>query len=69
MPKRFRRVESGKKIAGVCTGLSEYFGIDVTLVRVAFIVLFAAGGAALLAYVILWIASPRVPGPQDPTLS
>jgi phage shock protein C len=57
-PKRFHRVESGKKIAGVCLGLSEYFNIDVTLVRVLFVVLALAGGAAVLAYVILWLVAP-----------
>ena len=58
MPKRFHRIEPGKKIAGVCTGLADYFNIDVTLVRVLFIVLALAGGAAVLAYVILWVVAP-----------
>jgi phage shock protein C len=61
MPKRFQRIEAGKKIAGVCTGLAEYANVDVTLVRVIFIVLVLGFGTAILAYVILWIASPIVP--------
>ena len=52
---------AGKKIAGVCTGLSEYANIDVTLVRVIFVVLVLGFGTAILAYVILWIAAPIVP--------
>lgn len=61
MPKRYQRIEAGKKIAGVCTGLAEYVHLDVTLVRVIFIVLVLGFGSAILAYVILWIAAPIVP--------
>jgi phage shock protein C len=61
MAKRFYRIESGKKVAGVCTGLAAYFNVDVTLVRVLFIVLAFGAGSAILAYVILWIASPMEP--------
>jgi phage shock protein C len=74
MAKKFQRLEAGKKIAGVCTGLADYFNLDVTLVRVVFIVLALAGvGAGLIAYVVLWIAAPLVPAhasgsapPQQP---
>jgi len=66
MAKRFQRIESGKKIAGVCTGLAEYFNLDVTLVRVLFFVLCAAYGATIVAYIILWIAAPIAPGAPVP---
>jgi phage shock protein PspC (stress-responsive transcriptional regulator) len=63
MAKKFRRIEQGKKIAGVCTGLADYFNIDVTLVRAIFIVLVLAGvGSGLVAYVVLWIAAPADAG-------
>lgn len=65
MAKRFYRIQSGKKIAGVCTGLADYFGLDVTLVRVLFIVLAFGAGSAVLAYVILWIAAPEAPAPDS----
>jgi phage shock protein C len=52
-----RRVDS-RIIAGVCGGLADYFGIDPVLVRVAFVVITFAGGAGLLAYIILWIVMP-----------
>lgn len=61
MAKKFQRIEAGKKIAGVCTGLADYANLDVTLVRVIFIVLVLGAGSAILAYIILWIASPIVP--------
>lgn len=67
MARKFERIESGKKIAGVCTGLAEYFNLDVTLVRVVFIVLVLGFGSAILAYVILWIAAPIRAGPPGAT--
>lgn len=51
-----------KKIAGVCAGFARYFGVDVTLVRIIFIVLaicpFPAG---LVLYIAAWILMPRDP--------
>ena len=60
MDKEFRRIDSGRMIAGVCTGLGAYFGVDTTLIRVIFIVLtmlsFVLG--AILLYGALWIIMP-----------
>ena len=64
MARKYYRIESDKKIAGVCSGLAEYFGIDVTLVRVLFVVFALAGGAAGLLYLILWAVSPSRPSPE-----
>ena len=50
-----------KKIAGVAAGLAEYFDIDPTIVRILFVVVFFAGGASLLAYIIMWIVMPEAP--------
>lgn len=56
--KRLTRVEEGRMIAGVCTGLARYFGVDATVVRIIFVLLalFAAGG--VLLYLILWLVMP-----------
>ena len=56
--KRLTRVEEGRMIAGVCTGLGRYLGIDVTIVRIIFVLLglFAMGG--VLLYLILWLIMP-----------
>jgi len=54
-----RRAMTNKKIAGVCSGLARHFSMDVTLLRVLFIVGLLLHGLTLLAYVILWIAMPR----------
>lgn len=48
-----------KKIAGVAAGLADYFDIDPTIVRILFVVVFFAGGASLLAYIIMWIIMPE----------
>lgn len=49
-----------KKIAGVCGGIAEYFNIDPTLVRIAFVIgTIASGGPFLLAYVILSFVMPK----------
>ena len=48
-------------IAGVCTGLAEYFDIDVTWIRIAFVVAVVLGASGILAYIVLWIAVPKRP--------
>ena len=57
---RLYRATSDKKIAGICGGLAEYFGVDSTLVRllVAAGTIFS-GGLGLLAYLVAWIIMPR----------
>jgi len=56
--RRLQRARSGKKIAGVCAGLADYTGIDVTLIRVAFVI-FAVTGIGELVYLVLWIFAPK----------
>lgn len=56
-PKRLYRNENDKVIGGVCSGLANYFAIDVVLVRIIFIVLLIFG-FGFLAYIILWVAVP-----------
>ena len=48
-----------KKIAGVCGGIAEYFGIDPTLVRLIAVVLALLGGSGLLIYVVAWMIMPK----------
>lgn len=52
-------------IAGVCSGLADYFDIDVTWIRIAFVVAVMAGASGLLAYIVLWIAVPKKPYMPD----
>ena len=49
-----------RKIAGVCAGFAQYFDLDVTIVRVVWLILAVfGGGAGLLAYIIAWIIMPE----------
>jgi phage shock protein C len=54
------RSTTDKRLGGVAGGLAAYFGLDVTLVRVAWVV---AGlmGWGIVAYIILWIVLPEGP--------
>ena len=56
--RRLQRARQGKRIAGVCAGLSAYTGIDVTLIRVAFVI-FAFTGIGEFVYLLLWIFAPK----------
>jgi phage shock protein PspC (stress-responsive transcriptional regulator) len=61
--RRLLRARDDRVVAGVCSGIGRYFGIDPVLVRVGFAV-FAAitWGAALLAYPMMWFLMPEEPG-------
>lgn len=59
-PTRPLRKSSNKMIAGVCAGLAEYLGWDVTLVRVMYVLLsFFTCFPGLLVYIILMIVMPN----------
>jgi len=59
MKKRLQR-SSNKMVAGVCAGIAEYLGLDITVVRVAYVLLsiFSAGFPGLIVYVILMFVMP-----------
>jgi phage shock protein C len=61
MDKKLYRDEYHKKIAGVCSGLAEYFNVDVAVVRVLFVLALIFHGGGLLIYIVLWIALPKRP--------
>jgi phage shock protein PspC (stress-responsive transcriptional regulator) len=53
------RRRDGRMLAGVCAGVADYFGLDVTLVRVIWaVVSVITGGAGVLAYLVAWIIIP-----------
>ena len=59
MEKRLTRTENNKMICGVCAGISKYFGIDPTLIRLGFVVFTCFSGAGLLAYLIAAFIIPK----------
>ena len=59
--KNLVRRRDDRMVAGVCSGLADYLGVDVTLIRVAAVVaLVFSFGAALVAYLVAWILMPEV---------
>ncbi len=59
--KRLVRRSDDRMIAGVCSGIADYLGVDVTLVRVLAVVGTIFGfGSLLVAYIILWAVVPEV---------
>ena len=63
--KIYMRDPGNGMIAGVCAGISAYFGIDLTLVRVLFIIFLLFPGFGGLVYIILWIAAPSAKTAAD----
>ena len=62
--RRLVRSANDAKVAGVCGGVADYFGVDSTLVRVAWIVLSVMPGAVvggLLVYLAAWFIVPKAP--------
>jgi phage shock protein C len=58
--KTLERSRKGRMVAGICAGVAEYFGWDVTLVRVIVAVIAViTGGAAVLAYLVAWVIIPE----------
>jgi phage shock protein PspC (stress-responsive transcriptional regulator) len=58
-PHRLTRSETDRMLVGVCGGLGEHFGIDSTIVRVAFVVLALFGASGIVLYLALWLIVPR----------
>lgn len=56
--KKLYRIEEGKMLAGVCTGIAEYFSIDVSIVRLCLVLFSLLGGCEILAYIIALIIMP-----------
>lgn len=59
MKKRIYKIEQGKKLDGVCGGIAEYFDIDPTLVRLAWILFACFYGGGIIAYIIAAIVMPK----------
>ncbi len=50
--------KANKKIAGVCAGVSKYLDIDVTVVRIIFLIALICGTLGFWAYLIIWALAP-----------
>ncbi|MBO7613799.1 MAG: PspC domain-containing protein [Treponema sp.] len=57
--KKLYKSNSDKKLAGVCGGVAEYFDVDSTIIRLAWVLFTLAGGAGIIAYIIAAIVMPN----------
>lgn len=60
-PKRLYRSRIDRKLAGVCGGIAEYFGVDPVLIRLLWVFFTLAAGGGILAYLIAWLVVPEAP--------
>ena len=59
-PRRLVRLRDDRMVAGVCSGVADYLGVDVTLVRLVTVVGTIFGfGSLILAYVVAWALLPE----------
>lgn len=58
MNRKLYKSSQNRMLAGVCGGIGEYFNIDPTLIRLAWIVFILAGGSGVLAYILAAIVIP-----------
>ncbi len=61
MEKRLYKRASDKMLDGVCGGVADYFGLDATLVRLAWAAFTLPGGSGIVAYILCAIIIPREP--------
>ncbi|KIL51889.1 PspC domain-containing protein [Jeotgalibacillus soli] len=61
MAKRLYKDPNDKMIDGVCSGIAEYFNVDVAIVRVIFVLTAFLGGPGIIVYIALLIAMKNPP--------
>ena len=76
VPKKLTRSTTDKWLGGVCGGLAEYTGVDVTIIRlITFVLVIVGVGTTLLVYLAAWLLMPEdtatgnwpAPPPGGPT--
>ena len=61
-PPRLRRLRRYAILGGVSAGLSDYFAVDPTIIRLAWVLTAFVGGAGLLVYLVAWLLIPDEDG-------
>ena len=61
MEKKLYRIKVDKKLAGVCGGFAEFFGIDPTVVRLIWALISLCAGTGILAYIVCAFVIPEKP--------
>lgn len=62
MNNRLYRDDIHKVIGGVCAGLADYLKIDVSIIRLIFVLTLILKGGGLLIYIVLWMVLPKKSG-------
>ena len=57
--KKLRRSRDDRMIAGVASGVAEFFDLDTTIVRVVWAFTAIFGGFGVLLYLIMWVIVPE----------
>ena len=57
--RKIVRPRDGRKIAGVCLAFANFFGLDVSLIRIVWLLAVLLGGTGVLAYLISWLVIPE----------
>ena len=63
--KRLYRIPDGAMVAGVCTGLAAYTGMDVLVVRLIFVLLTIFSGAGIIVYAVMMFVVPQAQTPEQ----
>ena len=59
MYRRLTKSENQRILCGVCGGIGEFFGIDPTIIRIAFVIMAFAGSAGIWFYLLCALIIPR----------
>lgn len=57
--KKLYKTKEQAMISGVCAGIAEYFDLDVSIIRIIWVVFILAGGSGILAYIAAAIILPE----------
>ncbi|MGI5267604.1 PspC domain-containing protein [Nonomuraea sp. CA-218870] len=57
--KKLRRTHKGRMIAGVCSGVGEFVGIDPNIIRIGLAIVTLFGGLGIGVYAIGWLLLPE----------
>ena len=61
MGKKLYKCKKEEKVCGVCAGLAKYFSIDVTIIRIIWLVAVLCAGTGILAYIVCALVMPDEP--------
>ena len=59
MAKKLTKSRTNRKLAGVCGGIAKFFDVDVTVIRILWVLATFLGGSGLLAYIICALLMPE----------